>query len=83
MKFFKDIKNHLADNSGDENVSKLIWIVIAFVVGGLMLTLLSNAFSKGAVKEWFDAVFESWFNKGGEGGSLTGGMPELTTTPTT
>ena len=41
MQFFW---KHLHNNKGDENVSKLIWIVIAFVIGALLLSTMSVAF---------------------------------------
>lgn len=68
MKKFIELKSHLADNTGDENVSKLIWIVIVFVVGALMLTLLSDAFkTNGAIKDYLDKSFAKWFIPDGDG----------------
>lgn len=65
---FKTIRAHLADNRGDENISKMIWVAIVFVVGAIMLLMVTNAF-KGPIKNWFDSVIDSWFN------SETGDMP--------
>ena len=43
------IIKHLSDNTGDENVSKLVWIVIAFVFGSILLTIVN---SYDIVDEW-------------------------------
>lgn len=63
---FADIKTHLADNRGDENITKMIWIVIVFVVGAILLGLVTGVFN-GVVTEWFNGIFEDWFdtNNGG------------------
>ena len=67
MDIIKSVKAHLADNSGDENVSKLIWIVIAFIVGAALLAILSGAFAKdGAIDTWLDATMQKWFPAAGE-----------------
>lgn len=67
---FKTIRAHLADNRGDENISKMIWVAIVFVVGAIMLLMVTNAF-KGPIKSWFDGVINGWFNKN------TGDMPQV------
>lgn len=55
------IRAHLCDNSGDENITKLIWISIAFIVGAILLALLTQAF-KGPIKNWFVNKVNEWFN---------------------
>ena len=83
MQFFW---KHLHNNKGDENVSKLIWIVIAFVIGALLLSTMSVAFrTEGAIGGWLSSSLEEWFGEadgrdgsvgggaGGSGGSLPGG----------
>lgn len=67
---FQTIRAHLADNRGDENISKMIWVAIVFVVGAIMLLMVTNAF-KGPIKNWFDSVINNWFNKN------TGDMPAV------
>ena len=62
MKKFIELKSHLADNTGDENVSKLIWIVIVFVVGAALLTILSGAFDEnGIINTWLTGSLDNWF----------------------
>lgn len=56
------VKNHITDNKGDENVAKMIWIAVAFIVGAIILALLTWAF-KGPISEWFEGVVDSWFDK--------------------
>lgn len=68
---FQTIRAHLADNRGDENISKMIWVAIVFVVGAIMLIMISSAF-KGPIKDWFEGVVTNWFAKGS-----TGQMPEI------
>ena len=41
---FKTLRAHLADNRGDENISKMIWVAIVFVVGAILLIILTSAF---------------------------------------
>ncbi len=52
---------HLCDNRGDENITKMIWIAISFVVGAILLALIVGAF-KGPVSSWYEGVIKSWFN---------------------
>lgn len=68
MQFYNDLKAHLADNTGDENVSKLIWIAIVFVVGAALLLLMITAFSgaDSPLGVWLSSTMDSWFNNGGE-----------------
>ena len=56
------LRNHLRDNSGDENITKLIWISIAFIVGAILLALLTQAF-KGPITRWFQSKISQWFNE--------------------
>lgn len=56
------VKNHITDNKGDENVAKMIWIAVAFIVGAIILALLTWAF-KGPISKWFKDVVDSWFDK--------------------
>ena len=55
------VKAHLCDNHGDENISKLIWVAIVFVVGAIMLVLFQTAF-KGTISNWFNNIINNWFN---------------------
>ena len=85
MQFFW---KHLHNNKGDENVSKLIWIVIAFVIGALLLSTMSVAFrtdGTGAISGWLNSSLENWFGEadgrdgfvsGGTGGSGPSADPE-------
>jgi hypothetical protein len=61
MKNLLALKAHLSNNAGDENVSKMIWIVIVFVVGAILLTLITTAFS-GKISDWYRGLINSWFN---------------------
>lgn len=56
------IKQHLLDNNGDENTSKMIWIAIVFVVGAILLLLITTAF-KEPIQEWYDNVVAEWFTE--------------------
>ena len=58
---FKTIRTHLKDNSGDANVSKMIWVAVTFVVGAILLVLITGAF-KGPVKNWYEDTNEGWFD---------------------
>lgn len=67
MKKFIELKSHLADNTGDENVSKLIWIVIVFVVGASLLAILADEFkADGKIGTWLGASMTTWFPGAGE-----------------
>ena len=57
------VRTHLADNRGDENVSKMIWIAIAFIVGAILLAIVTAAFN-GQIKTWFNGLINSWFGTG-------------------
>ena len=58
---FKTLRAHLADNRGDENISKMIWVAIVFVVGAILLVIVTSAF-KGPIKDWYQRTINSWFN---------------------
>lgn len=68
------IRAHLADNRGDENISKMIWIAIVFVVGAVLLALVVGAF-KGPISNWFKGVIDSWFNSD-ESSALNGAFDD-------
>ena len=57
------IKNHLLDNSGDENITRMIWISVAFIIGAIILAILTNAF-RGPIANWFNNKIAEWFNNG-------------------
>ena len=57
------IRKHLMDNSGDENITKMIWISVAFIVGAIILAILTNAF-RGPIANWFNNKVDTWFNNG-------------------
>ena len=59
----KDLRKLLADNSGDENISKMIWVCIVFTVGAILLLMVTSAFEI-EIKTWYKAVIKSWFNEG-------------------
>lgn len=63
---FKTLRAHLTDNRGDENISKMIWIAIVFVVGAILLLLITTAF-KGPISNWYNNTINGWF-KDGNGG---------------
>lgn len=58
---FKKIFQHLRGNSGDANTSKLIFVAIAFVVGAILLVLITSGF-RGPIHGWFCSVTNGWFN---------------------
>ena len=54
------LKNHLRNNQGDANVSKMTMIAIAFVVGAILLVLTTSAF-RSPINHWFNKVTNGWF----------------------
>lgn len=54
------LQQHLRNNKGDANVSKMTIIAIAFVVGAILLVLTTSAF-RNPINRWFDKVQASWF----------------------
>lgn len=67
---FKTIRAHLADNRGDENISKMIWVAIVFVVGAILLIMVTSAF-KGPIKTWYETVIKDWFDPSGNNGGYS------------
>ena len=51
---------HLHNNKGDANVSKMTLIALVFVVGAILLVLVTSAF-RNPINRWFDKVQASWF----------------------
>ena len=58
----KQIKLHLMSNEGSEYIEKLVLIVIAFVVGGLLLTILYNAFSDAGFQQGLTNTIQEIFD---------------------
>ena len=67
---FKTIQAHLADNRGDENISKMIWVAIVFVVGAILLIMVTSAF-RGPIKRWYEKVVTDWFDTAGNNGGYS------------
>lgn len=65
---FNIIKNHLLSNSGDESTSKVIWVAIVFVIGAILLLLVTTAF-KEPIQNWYETTVIEWFN--GENGQYS------------
>lgn len=57
----KTIKNHLKENSGDENISKMTWVAIIFLVGTTLFLFITAAF-KGSVQNWYNDSVVVWFS---------------------
>lgn len=55
------LKNHLLDNGGSQYIEKLILIVIAFTVGGLLISAFDNAFND-SFKEGAKTAIENVYN---------------------
>ncbi|MBQ2184580.1 MAG: hypothetical protein II399_08065 [Lachnospiraceae bacterium] len=70
----REIKKLMLDNTADENISKMIWIAIVFVVGAIILVLIASSF-RGPIKDWWKKTVEEWFNPrtGDIDGNTTGG----------
>ena len=58
---FKQIKQHLRENCGDENVSKMTWVAIVFLVGTTLFMLTIAAF-KGPIQTWYTDMVAPWFS---------------------
>lgn len=54
---------HLRDNTGDENLSKMISIAIVFVVGALVVGMMTWGMS-GPVHNWSSHVVGGWYSDG-------------------
>ena len=63
----KDLRKLFADNSGDENISKMIWVCIVFTVGAILLLMVTSAF-ENEIKTWYKSVITSWFDGSGLNG---------------
>ena len=59
---FKRITSHLKNNAGSEYVEKLVLIVIAFVVGGLLLTIFKGAFTSDTFKSGIENAIQQIFS---------------------
>ena len=57
---FSKLRAHLKDNAGDSNVSKMTWVALVFVVGAILLVLVTSAF-RNPIHRWFDKVSNDWF----------------------
>ncbi len=64
------IKSILKNNSGDENISKLIWVAIVFVCGAILLGIIYAAFN-GIIRNWYNNTMNSWFKDSNGGFSVT------------
>ena len=56
----KRIRNHLHNNKGDANISKTMMIAIAFVVGAILLIMVTSAF-RNPINTWFSKTNNDWF----------------------
>ena len=56
------MKQHLQNHNGDANVSKMTLIAIVFVVGAILLVLVTSAF-RNPINRWFSTVTSDWFAK--------------------
>ena len=63
-----NIKKHLSTNNGEASTSKMMWVAIIFVVGAILLLLITTAF-KGPIQEWYENTAAEWFN--GENGQYS------------
>ena len=50
----------MRNNKGDANVSKMTMIAIVFVVGAILLVLVTSAF-RSPINNWFNKVTNGWF----------------------
>ena len=57
----KKIKNHLLNNCGSQYIEKLILIVVAFTIGGLLISAFDNAFND-SFKEGAKNAVENVYN---------------------
>lgn len=55
------MRKHMRSNAGDSHVSKMTLIAVVFVVGAILLVLITSAF-RNPINRWFDKVQASWFN---------------------
>ena len=64
------IKSHLQSNSGDTNVSKMIMVAIVFVVGAILLVMVTSA-TRGPIQHWYETVVVDWFDQSGKNGGYS------------
>lgn len=67
----RTIINLMKDHSGDENITKMVWIAIVFIVGAILLVMVSTAFN-GPIHDWYQKVINGWFDKNGSNGVFPG-----------
>lgn len=51
----KTMKALVRDNSGDENITKMFWVAIVFIVGAILLVMVSTAFN-GPIHDWYQKI---------------------------
>lgn len=51
---------HMRNNRGDANVSKMVLIALVFVVGAILLVMITSAF-RGPINRWLSTVTNDWF----------------------
>jgi hypothetical protein len=61
---------HMRNNAGDTNVSKMIMVAIVFVVGAILLVMVTSAF-RGPIDRWFETVVMDWFDNDGNNGGYS------------
>lgn len=66
----KTLLTLLKDNSGDENISKMVWVCIVFTVAAILLLMITSAF-ENEIKTWYHEVIKSWFDDSGMNGQYT------------
>ncbi len=54
------LKQIFKDNKADENVTKLVWVCIVFVVGAIILAIVYAGFHDVA-GPWLTNTFTSWW----------------------
>ena len=70
----KTMKALVRDNSGDENITKMFWVAIVFIVGAILLVMVSTAFN-GPIHDLYQKIINGWFDKNGSNGAF----PDYTT----
>ena len=75
----KLLARHLLNHDGDETLSKMLWVVIAFVVGGIVWALIIG--DKSPILLWFRAVIDSWFDPGSAHGEYGTAIPSNAVNP--
>ena len=56
----RKILQHIRNNKGDSNVSKMTIVAVVFVVGAILLVLTTSAFRQ-PINNWFSKVTAGWF----------------------